>query len=63
MIGTVSAPYLGQWEDQCTPGAVSDQVIENLLSYYVDHFEALSGRDAVNQEVAMDDDELVQSQR
>ena len=42
---------------------VSDQVIQDLVSYYLDHVEALPGRNAVDEKVAVEANELVECQR
>ena len=39
--------------------SVSDQVVQNLVSYYLDHVEAQSGGNAGAEEIAMEADELV----
>ena len=41
-----------------TSTRVSYQVIENLFSYDIDHFETLTGGDTVDEEVAMEADKL-----
>ena len=36
----------------------SDQVVQDLVSYYLDHVETLSGGNAVDEKVAVEADEL-----